>query len=429
MCCSREQLLAILSHHQVMPSFLDFCFEFKKRESALKTSLFRVEDSLNEQMDEGGWPDSDMRIQHMFNIHAFEDNKEAKEEYRWPLRHITVYHSFNVVDGTSLWFIIKGDNAMRERVTASPKYGCDGAGASDRSPAASLKAALRAHIPILEWCTENWSSYIGYLEAKYLRYASNIKHAPVSELAASMANRATAGTAPKATIDNKSLRRGTHNSHASRIRGILSSRRNTATSSVHYPAQTGEISLVEEPEHIDSEDEDEVNGLFPFDDLQDIRRLSDDVATANLILDQNKRILGHLRERYSNLAKSRDFGGLIALDSSRAAIAEFLQQVEVLEGDLDAQRCQVIALARSLEKTEEMVRIRIAFPNTVNWTFLITGLSSSKVFSSTSICGRLNSLPKLRRSLPGRCRACPNRHTKSRPKQSGKRFQCTSLPS
>jgi len=308
----------------------------------------------------------------MFNVFAFEDNKDpgSQEKYRWPLRHVTAYHSFDVDTGASLWLVIKGDETMRERIVASPHHGEDANPAPGDHRPASFGASLRTHIAILEWCTENWSSYIGYLEERYHRYATDVKHAPVGELAASMANRAAVEREPKSPF-GPSLRRATQNSHVSwapspgsnQIARILGGWRNTDPG-LHHPSPIGNAPPPAETAEEDNsqEGEDEVEDVFPFEDLQSIRGLSDEVAAASTVLDQDKRILGDLRRRYSTLVENLDFVEGMGGRPIRAATAEFLQQAEVLEGDLDAHRCRITALTGSLDKAEEMVRIAEAAP-------------------------------------------------------------------
>jgi hypothetical protein len=313
-----------------MPSFLDFVFTFRNTENPLSTAMFRFEDRT----------ETPSRLQHAFNIMAPE--KERPESSNWFIRQTAVYHSFNVTQGKSLWIIVKGNRVIRDRITSS-------------SPSASNKTqkqqqfefALQTHLLILEWCTENWALYLDDLEERARKHAAAIKLAPVETLARKpplltpapfrgpLPRRSSTGAGPQPIGIRGKIR-----SNLSRI--------SSGFSGHYHQQQAGGGSELREMAKDPDEDEERLDKLFTFDDLQRMRHATDEMERASLILGEDMRILSALKERYSRLAE-----GSIA--SSDASVIDFCRQLEVLEGDLQSHAARVHLLLRSMERNEDMV--------------------------------------------------------------------------
>ncbi|KAK0622341.1 hypothetical protein B0T14DRAFT_426565, partial [Immersiella caudata] len=328
LCCSLELLTHVLARHRVMPSFLDFVFEFRNTESPLTTAMFRFEDRI----------ETSSQIQHAFSIMAPE--KERPDSSSWLIRRVAAYHSFDTTKGKSVWIIVKGNKVIRDRIGSS-------------SPTVSKKTqkqrqsefALSTHLLILEWCTENWALYLDDLEDRGRKHAAAIKLAPVETLArkpplptaaplrSPPPRRSSAGVGPQPIGIRGKIR-----SNLSRISSGFSG---------HYHQQGGAgIELSERASDLDH-DEERLDKIFKFDDLQRMRHVTDEAERASLILDENRRIVSTLKERYSRFA-----GNNIA--SSGSSVLDFCQQLAVLEGDLESHAARVHLLLRSMERNEEM---------------------------------------------------------------------------
>lgn len=360
LCCSRNQLTHILTYYQVMPSFLDFCFEFRKRD-LVTTNMFRVEDFLlakDIQSTPSISGQRETRIQHAFNIMAFEEetmkDPQDKEDLQanWLLRHTTVYHSFDTQQARSLWVVIKGNKTIRDRLTLSPESQRTEDIEHEKLVGDQFKATLFSHLHILEWGTENWGQYIDDLAERSRKPISTVKHAPVEILASNL----TGMDLPKQTPTTRRShqRAGTGLSRAPTVALATVRRAFSAVSGISTTRQGADpqdVSTVlnNQVQGGNGEKDARLDDIFTFDDLQEAHRLADMVQTANLVMDQNLRVLAQLRNRYTSLARRKELG-LVADD-----ILDFVQQISMLEGDLEGHQSRIRALGHSLEMNEEMV--------------------------------------------------------------------------
>jgi hypothetical protein len=139
-----------------------------------------------------------------------------------------------------------------------------------------------------------------------------------------------------------------------------------------------------------------IESIFTFNDLQNIHQLAEKVATASMIIDQNKRILEYLRKRYNTLAGSKVLGLFANMASFEPIIFDFLQHIGMLEGDLDGQLCRIKTLLRSLETTEELVCCHTSHSGS-GLRSVTDREISSKASSNTEICDLVSTLPRSRK--------------------------------
>ncbi|KAK2616532.1 hypothetical protein QQS21_000575 [Conoideocrella luteorostrata] len=369
MCCTFSQLTYLFSYHQVMPSFLDFCFELRSREDPLSTTLFRQEDYIGQRyvgtsLEHLGR--SGTRLQHAFNILGFDE--KSSHDYNWPLRYITVYHSFDIKLGRSFWIIIKGDGAMKERITTSTRKSQKEDPCAMKTPTGAFVASLRAHLLILEWCTHHWNDYIDYLDFRSKEPSAAVTLSPVSEIAKEFpdnwaqlrrASSIATGRSRRAT----GLSQHTGNGESSimpklltRLSDGLSRMAPGLSAQARPPMQqslpgAGSSQTPAQPEnerHVQLED------IFTFNKLQTLHKLSSEVDKANMIIEQNKRILVLMREKYKALSESDDFKSLFDFKSCEADFIDFLHQIRNLESDLENHQTRLRTLLRKLEKDEAL---------------------------------------------------------------------------
>jgi hypothetical protein len=88
---------------------------------------------------------------------------DAKKE--WPIRQAAIHHQFDVLEGTTLWLITKGNLDLKDRI--QDITGKDGR-PEDRAFGTSeecFKSSLAVHLMLCHWSTEEWRWYIQRLEA------------------------------------------------------------------------------------------------------------------------------------------------------------------------------------------------------------------------------------------------------------------------
>lgn len=346
-----------------MPSFLDFCFEFKHREDPISTTLYRQEDyigkrHLTQELTHLGR--SGTRIQHAFNILGF-DESVASDGYTWPLRHITVYHSFDLKLGKAFWIIVKGNKLIRERITSSSSKSLQADLEATNTPTGDFVASLRTHLLILEWCSNLWSEYIDSLEFQSKKPSAMVTQSPVDELAKDIP--AMLARERRSTMDNKvgNSRRDSNLSQlASRITSAMprftrnwssfSGRTSELDCSGQNPITAhGQPTSPTKVRNVSLED------IFTFDELQNVHALCSEVDKGCMVIEQNKRVLVQIRKKYTALAESRDLKSVLDIASCEADMMAFLQEVERLEGDLDNYQARLRALLRKLGTDEALV--------------------------------------------------------------------------
>jgi hypothetical protein len=316
-----------------MPSFLDFVFEFRNKEKVSTTAMFRFEDRIG----------SPTRIQHAFSIMAPE--QERSETGAWLIRPLAAYHSFDATKGKSVWIVVKGNRVVRDRITSSSPE------KDHKTPKEQqFDFALTTHLLLLQWCTENWAPYLDELEERGRKHAAAIKLAPVEALARKPPRPTAAplrGPLPRRSSTGGGPQplgiRGKIRSNLSRISSGFSG---------HYHQQSNSVGLElgEKAKDFDDGDDERLDKIFTFDDLQSMRHVTDEAEQASLILGENRRIVSTLKERYSRLV-----GNLIV--PCESAVLDFCQQLAALEGDLDSHTARVELLLRIMMRNEEMVSI------------------------------------------------------------------------
>lgn len=328
--------------------------------------MFRFEDNLTPRKKDAG-----LRIQHAFNIIAPEEDRRHDSENPWNIRHITAYHSFDLTEGRSTWITVQGNRVIRERITSTGEsLRFKSTDKPQEQAIAQFTYSLFTHIQILEWCTEGWTGYIGYLEERVRKHASAIKLAPVEAISRKSPRKKSrtplGPTAVAAGVSQYSSSGPRPLGNGGRIRSTLS--RMTSGFS-GYPRTT----TTTEPDHspddlrveksAEGDEEEQLDDLFNFDDLQRIRQVTDDAEQAVMIIKGNLRILGAIRDCYQDLIRSLNKSNVASIYNIDPApfedsILDFCRQLSILQGDLESYNARVQLLLRGLERNEEMVGIQ-----------------------------------------------------------------------
>jgi hypothetical protein len=165
-------ILAALTHHQVMPSFLDFIFPFGNQEypEDFYFSGYREETQLYSPAGGLVIPElgrSGRQIQMCYNLKSVETSN-SNPEWRWSIRQTAVYHSFDVETGKSFWIVIKGSQLIKDRIQAATAK--DAVRQTDlksfESNSKAFASTLATHLVLADWCDEGWRWYLNYLEKR-----------------------------------------------------------------------------------------------------------------------------------------------------------------------------------------------------------------------------------------------------------------------
>lgn len=367
--CSREQLQFILTHHQVMPSFLDFVFAFKGREKPLTQAFFRHESYLEQDDSVFHLPSlgrSPIMIQHAFNILSVEQSEEKGKP--WPLRQTALYHSFDAQYGRSSWIVLKGDSSMRKRIPLAARDQADMKPAAMNSPARSFVASLHVHLVVLEWCAENWGDFIDDLDAKRSTSAIDVRVAPVAEMTSPQQIAQTFSR--KGTIDSTASRQSTFYSTDSRAGRPGSSAQSSPTgrsfrrSFSDFLRRESDLRTVKEssvPEEEATEGDDVLNKSsdfdlkFSFDEFQRLSLFEDELERAIIAIEQNKEVLAEIREHYKAVLDSPTFKATVHWEECSGKISTFFRRLRSIDRELDMHLVRLRSLLRALATDKVVV--------------------------------------------------------------------------
>ena len=167
-------LVRILTHHQVMPSYLDFLPLFgnhrhsrEQRFSSLRSQL-ELTSGQTRSLDCLGR--SGRRLQLCYNLKSItkriESNGFKVGEESWSVQQGAFHHQFDAENGNSLWIVTRADQDLKERIQdLTGKTGR----IEDRQfqdPQACFKSSLAVHLLLCHWACENWRAYFQWLEDK-----------------------------------------------------------------------------------------------------------------------------------------------------------------------------------------------------------------------------------------------------------------------
>jgi hypothetical protein len=392
----------LLTHHQVMPTFLDFVLAFKVRQRPICHAFFRRENYLDADSPKFSLPGrrrSGLQIQHAFNLLSVEKTTVPNELQPWPLRQTALYHSFDVVSGQALFIILKGNlhiaRRFKEEVTKHKDFQPSALVNTERS----FVGALQAQLMVLEWCGENWAEYVDDFEDKAKTKSVEAKHLPVS-----------AGTSPT-TLEMNFSRRSTISPLATRQgtfarRGTLASTRPPSNhptqqdSSSQQPVQFEPISQPESPvtpksplrrtsslrqsvaelfarfpgsqnrqqtnldivlDERESQGDDNIwfdlDKMLSFDEFQRINTWCDELEQSQMAIEQNKGVLRQVKEQYSDVIKCSGFISSIQKSEVSGSITTFFRRIDSVIRDLDIHQDRLKAISYTLENDKALVRL------------------------------------------------------------------------
>ena len=176
-------LVRVLTYYQVMPSYLDFLLLFgshrhsrEKRFSGFRAEIMLCSRSLaSDSLDRSG-----QYFQLCYNLKAItrqtKTGQLVPKDCSWSIRQGAIHHQLDVCKGTSLWIITRAGLDIKQRIgSMTGKNGRD----EDRrfqTPEECLRSSLAVHLLLCYWSTENWRSYLQWLEESVENEVSGFYH-------------------------------------------------------------------------------------------------------------------------------------------------------------------------------------------------------------------------------------------------------------
>ena len=169
---TQNMLTQILTHHQVMPAYLDFIFVFGAQSEPhdLRFSSFREQTTLIDPPRSRAVPGlgrSGRQYQLCYNLKcvALKSGDETKFMLNeWSIRQAAIHHQFDIVEGRMLWIITKGNLDLQERFKELTGKDANPEDKAFNTVEECFRSSLSAHLLYCHWSTEDWRWYIKWLE-------------------------------------------------------------------------------------------------------------------------------------------------------------------------------------------------------------------------------------------------------------------------
>ena len=164
-------LVRILTYYQVMPNYLDFLFLFGSHQHSREVGFisFRAELMFNNQnLRVDGLGRSGKHFQLCYNLKTIAKQMNsvhsATDDCQWSIRQGAINHQFDIREGTALWIITRAGLDIKQRIESmTGKYGRDEE-RSFEAPGLCFRSSLAVHLLLCHWASENWRSYLQWLE-------------------------------------------------------------------------------------------------------------------------------------------------------------------------------------------------------------------------------------------------------------------------
>lgn len=169
---TRGALAQLLTFHQVNPVYSDFILLFGAQSDPrdLRFSSFRQSTMVQipprgPSIDQLGR--SGRHFQLCYNLKGVTMKQKDKKNPRfdeWSLRQAAIYHSFDVVFGTTLWIVTKGRLDIQQRFKELTGPNGRKEDKSFDTTEGCFRSSLSAHLLYCQWSTEDWRWYIRWME-------------------------------------------------------------------------------------------------------------------------------------------------------------------------------------------------------------------------------------------------------------------------
>jgi hypothetical protein len=370
---SREMINCVLTHHQVMPTFLDFVFPFGHQEYAEDFHFSGFREDTRLLLSDGGLKITELgrsgfEIRMCYSLKSVEPWKQ-KQDWPWAVRQTSLYHSFDLVTGRAFWIVVKGSHLIRERVQSATTLAQDGTleSFSFVSTASSFVSSLAMHLVLCDWCDEDWRWYLTFLEKRLQKLT---RHSLVVDIPKSpgfveppcfqtvrqpsMSFRRTVSDLTKRTL---SLPRRLTLS-GSTLHEKTKYQHSFPQSMPLSPIDPSEPQLPPQlPPGRGGPLDRNFDEIFSAKTLQQVQFIEDKANEMLLILEANIKVVTDIKAHYQKILNSESCPAELK-DGCKAGFSHFEKRINNIVSDLEIQRASAQTLLRLLENRKSLVCIK-----------------------------------------------------------------------
>jgi hypothetical protein len=167
---SKGMFLRLMTYHQVMAPFLSFVSLFGLRitPKELRFSGFREQTLFDEQCGLiHGLGRSGRHFQLSYNLKSIirtSPPTKKRERHTWSIRQSAIHHQFDIVYGTTLWIMVKGNLELQQRIKKMTGPQGRPEDKSFETVENCLRSSLVVHLLCAQLSNEDWRQYVQWLE-------------------------------------------------------------------------------------------------------------------------------------------------------------------------------------------------------------------------------------------------------------------------
>ena len=357
---TREMLLATMSYHQIMASFLDFLFSFGAQHHAKDFFFtgFRHDTRLSDLEKHIAIPTlgrSGQILRLCYSLRSIETSLD-QEYWPWSIRGTATHHSFDFETGRASWMIVKGEGgiSMKERIITETSSQNGSMLNKFDSRDQAFSSTMSTHLMLCNWSGENWRWYINYMEQEV--------QAITRKTLSVMVAKPPTEPKPKLVFTRSDT-------------GVLIPRRKTSTfkglaNRTQQPIPMTKVALVpptqgapppgpppplstlSQATNFDPLQHD--SKLFSFEDLRRIEYIEEHANEALLVITLNNRILSALVQHYTAVMKSTSCPSDLRKNCGND-FRRFTSRISDISAEIQIQKTRVETLLRLLADRKALV--------------------------------------------------------------------------
>lgn len=359
---TKEMFMAIMSYHQVMPSFLDFVFCFGAQHHAKDFHFigFRHDTRLTGFEKELAIPElgrSGRTLRLCYSLRSVENSSE-QEKWPWSIRSTATHHAFDFETGRTSWLIVKGEGgaSMKQRIMTETNIPNGGVLSRYSSRDHAFSSSLSTHLLLCNWSAENWRWYVNYMEEQVQAVTRKTLSVTVKK-----PSREPVTPLRLARTNTGALRPSSASGRAPKSQQITQTNQNAVAPQMH--GQPGSSGLSDSPGppprlstsfHGANHDSYRCDSEFSFEDLQRIEYIEEHANGALLVITLNCKVLLKLVKHYTAVMGSTSCPHHL---KSKCAIdfRRFVSQIADISTEIQMQKARVGTLLRLLADRKALV--------------------------------------------------------------------------
>ncbi|CAM1507876.1 Fc.00g047240.m01.CDS01 [Cosmosporella sp. VM-42] len=359
----------LCSYHQIPPTFLNSVFSFGSTLSQFDCSLatFSEENTLFARRKHSlALPKlgrSGREIRHSFLLRSVEPS-DSVPNWKWGIRPLAVYHSFDVETGRATWITLKGNELIENRMIEAVSENSALNPSTLRKVSESFAATLEVHCMLLDWVDENWRWYINAIEAVTRNVTKKPRTVKVDDqphLKTIKRNISQINMEEPVRSTSFAQNVASAGHQLQQLRRRITFQKDDTTN-----PQNSSTGAQEKQTKKSASDIDKLMNLemFSIREMQKLQEVTERVQEARLVLDLNLKVVKQIREHYQNLINEYEVPELEEIRKNcRNDFLRFLCRSKAVETNIEIRASQLDSLLALVREGKDLYDGILQFRN------------------------------------------------------------------